>query len=545
MLQWKKSGDYNSIADFIEKMSGSTETDIFHPVYTPPTAIDGMEKVAAVLQGNTNPIVVIGDYDVDGITATAILSWMFRAQKDRSRCKFIIPRRFTDGYGIPHRVIDSIHNSIVITVDNGITATDELRRLRANANIVIVLDHHQPGTELPPESVLCVDPHICPEKNGFVDYCGAGLAYKLAEMMIPGYKKELQIIKALACIGTIADCVPLIGDNRRIVKEGLELINSDIRFKLPWGMRAILDCCGQETFSAETIAFRIAPLLNAPGRLYDQGGTSVLNTLICNDQEVAYTASEKMVEINNTRKALVSKWTEPIMVKAQEQQRQGMCPIIIYEPHMDPGIVGIVTGKVSEALNMPIFLFTETKDDISQDPILHGSGRSSGDYNFIPVLDAIRNVVVQCGGHTGAAGISVRRSNMDAMTEVMRNLPQSQNFRAGSDILYDFEIHQKDVPAMMAELKRFEPFGIGVPMPLFAIRNVKASPKRPVMLMGASQEHLRINTDEFSAVGFGLSNRIDIPSSVPLLDMVGTITENEFRGRITPQVLLKDIGVSE
>lgn len=544
MLQWKKSGDYNSIADFIEKMSGSTETDIFHPVYTPPTAIDGMEQVAAVLQGNTNPIVVIGDYDVDGITSTAILAWMFRAQNDRCRCKFIIPRRFTDGYGIPRRIIDRIHSSIVITVDNGITATEEIQRLRENANIVIVLDHHQPGNNLPPASVLC-DPHICPEKNGFVDYCGAGLAYKLAEIMIPNRKKELEIIKILACIGTIADCVPLIGDNRRIVKEGLELLNSDTRFKLPWGIRAILDCCGQETFSAETIAFRIAPLLNAPGRLYDQGGTSALNTLICNDQEVAYTASEKMVQINNARKALVSKWTEPIMVKAQEQQKQGKCPIVIYEPHMDPGIVGIVTGKVSETLNTPTFLFTEAKGDTSQNPVLHGSGRSCGDYNFISVLDAVRDIAMQCGGHTGAAGISIRRSDLDKLTEVMRSLPQSRNFKASSNILYDFEIRQQEVPSMMAELKKFEPFGAGVPMPLFAIRNVKASSKRPVMLMGANQEHLRINTDEFSAVGFGMSGKIDIPPDVPLLDLVGTITENEFRGRITPQVLLKDIGVSE
>ena len=175
------------------------------------------------------PVVIVGDYDADGVTATAILVKLLHHFGVSPRA--IIPRRFTNGYGITHSLVEGISHSLLITVDNGIAAVEPIQAAKAAGNVVLILDHHLPQAEIPPADVI-VDPHLHPERNGYEHYCGAGLAYKLAEYLCreasSQEKKDLFFdLLVLACLGTLADVMPLTGDNRRLVMSGLAVINRD------------------------------------------------------------------------------------------------------------------------------------------------------------------------------------------------------------------------------------------------------------------------------------------------------------------------------
>ena len=184
MQQWKKRGTYHSVLEAIQEMSGLTEEELLSPSHIEPNRIQNIPEAAeciracAITQGM--PVVIVGDYDADGITSTAILVKLLGHFGVRT--KTIIPKRFTDGYGISESLIQGITNSLIITIDNGVSAIEPIRAAKAAGNTVIVLDHHLPQDTLP-EADLIVDPHIFPEKNGYEHYCGAGLAYKLAEFL--------------------------------------------------------------------------------------------------------------------------------------------------------------------------------------------------------------------------------------------------------------------------------------------------------------------------------------------------------------------------
>ena len=314
MQQWKKRGTYHSVLEAIQEMSGLTEEELLSPSHIEPNRIQNIPEAAeciracAITQGM--PVVIVGDYDADGITSTAILVKLLGHFGVRT--KTIIPKRFTDGYGISESLIQGITNSLIITIDNGVSAIEPIRAAKAAGNTVIVLDHHLPQDTLP-EADLIVDPHIFPEKNGYEHYCGAGLAYKLAEFLCASessqQKKGLFFdLLVLACIGTLADVVPLTGDNRYLVIAGLQVINHKTWFyQLSSGIQAILNLADRP-YDEDTIKFQIAPILNAAGRLYNAGSSSVLKALLSEDDTQSLVFASKMKQINEERKRLVTHW---------------------------------------------------------------------------------------------------------------------------------------------------------------------------------------------------------------------------------------------
>ena len=314
MQAWRKRGEAQSVLEAILARSEETEEDLLSPFPVAPEEVEGIPAAAdlivrCALQGGM-PVVIVGDYDADGVTATAILVKLLRHLGVEPET--IIPRRFTHGYGITTPLIQGISHSLLITVDNGIAAPEPIRVAKAAGNVVLILDHHLPQAELPPADVI-VDPHLHPERNGYEHYCGAGLAYKLAEYLCgeeePEEKKKLFFdLLVLACLGTLADVMPLTGDNRRLVMSGLQVINRESWYRqLSPGLRAVLDLASRP-YTEDTIKFQTAPILNATGRLFDAGSSSVLKALLETGEAAAVAYAAKMKAINQRRKDLVAQW---------------------------------------------------------------------------------------------------------------------------------------------------------------------------------------------------------------------------------------------
>ena len=309
MQVWQKRGNATTILEAILARAEASEGELLSPCPVPPEAIDGIPAAAdlivrCALQGDM-PVVIVGDYDADGVTATAILVKLLHHFGVSPRA--IIPRRFTNGYGITHSLVEGISHSLLITVDNGIAAVEPIQAAKAAGNVVLILDHHLPQAEIPPADVI-VDPHLHPERNGYEHYCGAGLAYKLAEYLCreasSQEKKDLFFdLLVLACLGTLADVMPLTGDNRRLVMSGLTVINRDSWYRqLSPGLKSVLDL-SPRPYTEDTIKFQTAPILNATGRLFDAGSASVLKALITTEPTAAAGYAAKMKAINQRRKA--------------------------------------------------------------------------------------------------------------------------------------------------------------------------------------------------------------------------------------------------
>lgn len=539
MQQWKKRGDYRSVAEAVQGMSGLTLEELRSPAHVEPETIENLAACGEALKQwaiqDGLPVVIVGDYDADGITSTAILVKLLRHFGVTPQT--IIPRRFTDGYGINETLIEGISDSLIITVDNGIAAVEPILAAKEAGNKIIVLDHHLPQETLPPADII-VDPHIHPEKNGYEDYCGAGLAYKLAEYLCAGQtaqeKKSLFFdLLVLSCLGTLADVMPLTGDNRYLVTQGLRIINHDGRYpQLSSGLRAVLNLA-QRPYDEDTIKFQIAPILNAAGRLYNAGSTSVLKALLSQDEAQAAGFAAKMQQINERRKTLVTQCLEQAQVAASYRADDPI--LIICCEGIPEGIIGILAGKLSEAYQKPAFVFSPIA---SLSGILKGSGRSYGDYDLFPLLQVVAPYVETAGGHTGAAGISVAQESYEEMAAAIQAYAVEHPPAEPDDSLYyDLELREEELPLALNELKALAPYGPGVEKPVLMVRDYQLLPKgyHSHRLMGRSNEHIKLFGTQSDAVGFHLSQTYQELGSPECVDLLGTVGENRFQGRTTLQ----------
>lgn len=546
---WVKTGEYASITDAVLKKSGRTLEEIMNPKTANPRNIEGLPAAASAIETaieNNMPIVIVGDYDADGITSTAILARLITALGGHP--KLIIPRRFSNGYGLSEQIVSDIHNSLLITVDNGISAVEQIAQAKVQGNQVIVLDHHLPMDTLPAADVL-VDPHVSPEKNEYVEYCGAGLAYKLSQLMltpktIPHKGILLRNLCVLACIGTIADVVPMTGDNRYIIKDGLRSMN-DVRERetLYSGVRALLNLVGDAPYTEETVKFQLAPIINATGRLYDAGSTSVLKVLLTPNMKDALVYAGKMQNINEHRKKLVSDWMERIHPHCEKQQENRI--IAIAAKGIPEGIVGIIAGKIAAEFRRPAFVFS---NDDKQPGIYKGSGRSYGGFDLSGMLEQILPHCVAGGGHAGAAGISVSKEKLIPIMRMMNQYMVSKGYCVDYSLYYDIEITEEDIPGAYNEMKLLAPFGEGVECPVFRINGFTCRPNRQgelFRLMGSKQEHLKLNGNAVSAVGFDMAQQFEEQQRPDTVDIIGTISENVWRGKVSLQISINDFSRKE
>ena len=539
MQVWQKRGNATTILEAILARAEASEGELLSPCPVPPEAIDGIPAAAdlivrCALQGDM-PVVIVGDYDADGVTATAILVKLLHHFGVSPRA--IIPRRFTNGYGITHSLVEGISHSLLITVDNGIAAVEPIQAAKAAGNVVLILDHHLPQAEIPPADVI-VDPHLHPERNGYEHYCGAGLAYKLAEYLCreasSQEKKDLFFdLLVLACLGTLADVMPLTGDNRRLVMSGLAVINRDSWYhQLSPGLKSVLDL-SPRPYTEDTIKFQTAPILNATGRLFDAGSASVLKALITTEPTAAAGYAAKMKAINQRRKDLVAQWLAAVEEAAAGQED---APILLVRCQGIPeGIVGIVAGKLSEAHQRPAFVFS----DIASAPgLLRGSGRTYGDFDLSPLIPVVTPFAESAGGHAGAAGITVSEGQYGPMGQAITQWAQDNRPPAADDTLYyDLDVTEADLPAVLSVLKAHAPYGPGAEKPVLALRGLRLQTRggQCYRLMGKGHEHLKLFGQVSDAVGFDLTAAyldLGCPGTV---DLLGVVEENQFLGKTSLQ----------
>lgn len=511
-----------------------------------PYLMDGMETAAKrVIQAiiKREKICVYGDYDVDG-TCSAAVVYLYLKELDAD-VEVYIPNRLTEGYGISKESIDYLKEkkiNLLISVDCGITAVEEIDYAKSFGIDTIVCDHHQPKEELP-RAVAVLDP-IKPGCNyPYKFLSGAGVAFKLTRAIadrIGQKEKPLKYLDLVALAGA-ADIVPLTDENRVLVKKGLEIINDNPR---P-GIKALIEIAGLSgEISSGQVVFNLAPRINAVGRLGD--AQRAVELFITNDEEEAYRLA-KILEEENAERRKIDEMTYTHATELVEKNIDFSkeLSIILHNEIWHSGVIGIVASRLVEKYYRPTIMLTTI------DGVAKGSARSISGFNIYDALKECEDLLIQFGGHEAAAGVAIEIDKIDEFKKrfneiLSRSLTDEDVL---PEIKIDTKIHLSDISAKFLRiLDQFAPFGPGNMRPVFVAEKVSVSNTPKVVGNG----HLVFSVKQaghdkvFDTIGFGLGSYLDIISNQnSLIDIVFTIEKVNKNGDIYPQLRLKDLKLSE
>ena len=552
MAEWKKKGNASTVEDVIQENCGLSADELLNPKPVDSRAIKGMDEMAALIKeaiDKRQRVTVIGDYDADGITSSAILHQTLAYLGKPPVVK--LPRRMSDGYGLSAQMVNEISSGLVITVDNGISAIDEVATLRAKGVDVCILDHHLPtkdefGGNVLPQANVIVNPHVDPEYSdayAFRHYCGAGLSYKLAELLVTD-QKLLDRAAVLAAIGTVADVSPLIGDNRAIVKKGIELIRKDASV-IP-ALSALNELAGIYLFNEESIGYKIGPILNAGGRMEDDGakyGFWIMAT--AKDSLEMRNMASMLFQMNEERKTLMAEWETKIERIVVDECLYGNFPVCVYAD-IPEGIVGPLAGRLAEDMKAPAIILTNSSGEPG---IIKGSGRTYGKADIRELIRPLDSLLTRVGGHSSAIGLSLKASDLE---EFLNSAAGLGGFDSEPDetAWYDLEIDGKGstIKELERTCQKYAPFGEGNPKPVFMARNVVLSPRygQHYKVMGSDGSHLKLHGDGFDVVAFGKAGEFTGEMGEPhVVDLIGTISKNRFQFKDTLQIQATDLAVSK
>ena len=487
--------------------------------------------VAVVRRGGM--ILVHGDYDVDGQCAAAMLTRALRL--GGARAEAFVPHRLRDGYDFGPAGLAyarSIGAELILTCDCGITAVDTVREAEASGIRVVVTDHHLPGPELPPATAV-VDPQRPDDTSGLGALCGTGIAFKLIQALVPelGLPPSFPLhLLDFVALATVADVVPLVGENRILVRHGLRLLR-DTRWA---GLRALLDTSGlgRGELRAGQVGFILAPRLNAAGRIGE--AADGLRLLLTDDPDEAVGLAQRLDRLNTERQALDQRILDEAITQVEEagglERRAG---IVLGAEGWHPGVVGIVASRVVERYGRPVFLVGFDGE------IGKGSGRSISRFDLHGALGQCGDLLERYGGHRMAAGVTIRRERFDAFRERFEQvcLTVLGLSELGPEQRVDLELPLGEVTEDLERLVRhLEPCGMGNPAPVFGVRGVDFNRRQRV-----GSNHLRgtLQNPEgmLGAIGFQLADRLAELGHEPV-DAAFRIEQNEFRGSITLQARL-------
>lgn len=510
---------------------------------TDPFVLPDMKKATNRIKEaikNREKILIYGDYDVDGITASVLMEDALKlAGVDPKNIHIMLPNRFIDGYGMSPKLIQYAKKqgiTLVITVDCGSRnheIIDELNSLKIDS---IITDHHE-TSDHPPEALATINPKrkdFTPHPSLF-NLAGVGVAFKLAEALVRekliknGQEKWLL---DLVLIGTICDNMILTDENRILCRYGLKVIEKTRR---P-GLRELIQKARIKKFTSDSIGFQIGPRLNAAGRL--ETADIALSLLRTTSPSEAAVIGSKLEGLNQKRKS-------EQLVAAKEIDSRGVSddPVIIETGAWHEGILGIIAGRLVEKYQRPTFVLTETKDDI-----LKGSGRSFGDFSLAEALAYAQNSIISGGGHAGAAGVKLEKSHLcefrEKINEYYRSLhlvDQAKYLKNHADLevenLSDFSLDLLD------DLKSLEPFGAGNEEPIFCLKNIEILESRK---MGSEQNHLRLDVRGKDrkilklVAFFAPENWLRIEPG-EICDILVKVTENEWNGTRSVEARIVDI----
>lgn len=466
-----------------------------------PMRLSGMPQAVARIQqaiDSGERIVVFGDYDVDGVTATALLYTCLDSAG--AEVYYKLPSRGEDGYGLSEAAVELMDEkdvSLIITVDSGISAAAAVRRAKELGMDVVVTDHHLAPAELP-EAAAVVDPQQPGDESGCGMLSGAGVAFKLV-CALEGCDAEelLPVYGDLAAIGTVADIMPLVGENRRIVKAGLALLQETDR---P-GLAALIRQCGLEgkRLTAENISFALAPRLNAAGRMDD--ATAALELLLCEDEAqaagLAAALEEKNAERQKTEQHIAQSVLDTI---AADPSYETDRILVVWGEGYHQGVIGIVASRIVEKFGKPAVIIAVDEAGDGK-----GSGRSVPGISLYDAIAACAPLLVRYGGHAQAAGLSVKKENLGALRPRHQRLGRAGVPRArGAAIEVDARVQLAALNcAEVASLEKLAPFGAGNPAPLFLVENALLEGVYPLSEGRHVRLRLRQGGAALNAVYFG------------------------------------------
>jgi single-stranded-DNA-specific exonuclease len=472
-------------------------------------------------------IVLVGDYDVDGVSSTAIVVDFFRQVP--YELEAIIPNRFTDGYGVSPKILERIEADLIITVDNGITATEAAEICKARGIDLIITDHHTPSENLP-DAYAIVDPKLPQCEYPFKEICGAQVAWLVLAIV----KKELdlkidmkQFLDILA-IAIIADVMPLIDINRTLVKEGLKYIMHSPRPS----SKIIRDFLNKSQINSEDIGFLIAPRINSAGRLED--ASIALNFYTATDTNSAYHHFELLGKLNELRKETEAQTTQIAFTQVNSNEDV----LVIAGEEWHEGVVGIVASRLVDKFSKPAIVLSISGDDAK------GSARSIGNVDIYGLIKENEHLLTKFGGHKMAAGLGLKSDNIEAFKNAVnqsaKKLSKEDFFPKESlnGILETDEIDNE----ILDIFEHFEPFGEANTRPSFLLKDAEVV---SVKLLGADKSHSKIEVRQYphqrkTIELIAFKTVYEVPDDRKITCSY-TIAKNEFNKKISPQLLLKKI----
>lgn len=489
-------------------------------------ATKSAKKIAQAIRENKR-ITLVGDYDVDGVSSTAIMVDFFR--QIPYPLEAIIPNRFTDGYGVSPNVLNRVDADLVITVDNGIAAVGAAQICKERNIELIITDHHTPS-EILPEAFAIVDPKLSTCEYPFKEICGAQVAWLLLALV----KKELnlaidmkQFLDILA-IAIIADIMPLIDINRTLVKEGLKLIMNSNR---PSSV-IIRDFLNKSVITSEDIAFQIAPRINSAGRLKD--ASIALEFFTATSTAKAYKQFELLGKLNDLRKATEAECTQEAMESASGEDDV----IVVWRENWHEGVVGIVAARLVEHFGRPAIVLS------CENGVAKGSARSIGEVNIYELIKENEHLLTKFGGHKMAAGLGLLEEDIDAFRIAINKTASKldpDDFIPKDTVMGILSSDDIDME-LLNLLESFEPFGEANHRPRFLLKDAEVV---SIKLMGADKSHSRIEVRQFpherktiELVAF--RTVFEMPQDKKITCSY-TVSKNEFNNRISVQLLLNKI----
>lgn len=506
----------------------------FHDPFLVKDMDIAVERILKAIKDNQK-VTIYGDYDVDGITSITVLKSFL---KDVGlEVNSYIPNRLEEGYGLNKEAVKKIVEDgceLMITVDCGISAIEEIDYATKLGIETIVTDHHEPGTELP-KALAVIDNKRKDSTYPFRELAGVGVAFKVIQAL--GTKlglKEEAYLKYLdiVCLGTISDIVPLVDENRVIAKLGLMLVEQTRNI----GLRSIINSSGYKKIDSTTISFGVAPRINACGRMGK--AEEALDLFLSSNINTVNELTKKLNEHNSVRQATEKAIYENVIEKIEKENLNDNKVLIVTGENWHHGVIGIVSSKITDMYFKPSILLSFEEDGIGK-----GSGRSIPGFDLHEALSKCSDKIEKFGGHSMAVGITVRKEDLEDFKQELEKIATESKINEIIPIVnIDAKINLSDINKdMVQSLKQLEPYGEANKMPIFAFKNLKIDSIRAL----SEGKHLKLtlkdNNNIINAIGFNMGYLVDEYRIGDKIDVAGVLEINTFNGVDNLQINMKDI----
>lgn len=496
-----------------------------------------VERIERALATNER-ILVYGDYDVDGTTSVALMATYLETKTDQIAT--YIPDRFEEGYGVSYKGIDyAIDNdfTLIVALDCGVKAVDKVQYAKDKGVDFIICDHHRPGDKLP-QAVAVLDSKRADCTYPFKELCGCGVGFKLIQALGHNQGESLKdFLPYLDLVATAigADIVPIVGENRILAYHGVRVMNASPR---P-GFQALIKNIKKTTLTIADVVFVIAPRINAAGRM--KHGNYAVSLLKESNITQAELVAQEIESFNTTRRALDQNITKEALAQIEELNETECSSTVVYDSSWNKGVIGIVASRLIETYYRPTLVFTKSGD------LLTASARSVRGFDVYEALQNCSKYIEQFGGHKYAAGLSIKEENYRAFKQAFENEVDKTlavHLRT-PELLIDAEIQLSAVtPKFYRILKQFAPFGPQNMTPVFMTSDVVDTGY--AKCVGEEDKHLKIslaqhNGEPINGIGFGLGDKLPYVANKSTFSIAYAIDENQWNGRISLQLKLKDI----